>query len=292
MSQVSSSQEYARLVKLAAMSTFVGALLMIALKLFAWFTTGASAMLASASDSILDLFASSLNLIILRYALMPPDKQHQFGHGKAENLAGLLQSAFIMGSAVLLVINGVDRVIEPVVVEQVSVGIWVTLISLVITFIVVAIQAKVIQRTKSVAIQADALHYKSDVILNLGVIATLLLTEYVAPQIDGVFTLLVGVYLLYGGYTIIINSIRGLMDEELPAETVDKIETLIKEEAEVIGFHALRTRQAGPVIFIQLHLELSGEISLACAHKIGDRVQARLLAHFPGADVIIHLDPK
>lgn len=284
--------QYAKLVRLAAFSAFFGAILMIVIKLFAWFVTDASAMLASASDSILDLFASSINLVILRFALAPPDEEHKFGHGKAESLAGLLQSAFVMGSAGILLLAGIDRVLSPVVISQVSVGVWVTITSLAITFVVVAIQSMVIKKTKSVAISADALHYKSDVILNLGVLLSLGLTQYLAPEVDGIFTCLVGIYLFWGGFKIVSTSVKGLMDEEISPEDKDKIVGIIKSHPQVYGFHDLRTRTSGPVSFIQFHLEVSGELPLKVAHGVGDEVEALLKVQFPNADVIIHLDPN
>lgn len=291
MNQEYSADSYAKYVRFAAISAFIGALLMIVIKLSAWLITDASAMLASASDSILDLFASSINLVILRYALAPPDEQHKFGHGKAESLAGLLQSAFVMGSAGILILAGIERVIEPVVIKQMSVGIWVTLASLAITFVVVLIQSWVIKNTNSVAISADSLHYKSDVVLNIGVLASLVLTQYLAPEIDGLFTVLVGIYLFKGGFSIVSTSVRTLMDEELPEEDKKKISTIINQHKQAIGFHDLRTRKSGPTPFIQFHLEVSGNITLYQAHEISNDVQAKVKAQFPSADIIIHLDP-
>ena len=184
------SAQYAHLVKMAAFAASTTALVLVLIKLYAFFVTDASAMLASATDSILDLFASIMNVVILRFALAPADKEHKFGHGKAESLAGLVQAAFVLGSALLLVFNGVDRIISPQEVVRTEVGIVVSIIAIVMTLMLVVLQKWVISQTKSVAISADALHYQSDLILNLGVLAALFLSQGYWLQADGVLSLI------------------------------------------------------------------------------------------------------
>lgn len=286
------SNQYAFLVKLAAFAATTTALLLVVLKLYAWFVTDASAMLASATDSILDLFASIMNVVILRFALAPADDEHKFGHGKAESLAGLVQAAFVMGSALLLVFNGVERVLNPQQVIRTEVGIGVSIVAIVMTLLLVLLQRYVITKTKSVAISADALHYQSDILLNLGVLAALFLSQGYWLQADGTFTIGVGVFLLVGASKIIWLSVHQLMDHELTEDETEAIIAIVKGHKGALGLHELRTRQAGQSRFIQFHLELNDELSLLEAHGIGEAIEAEIIRALAPCEVFIHHDPS
>ncbi|GAA6204799.1 MULTISPECIES: cation diffusion facilitator family transporter [Thalassotalea] len=287
-----SKQNYDFLVRLAAISATVTALILVVIKLYAWFVTDASAMLASATDSMLDLFASVMNVIILRFALAPADQEHKFGHGKAESLAGLVQAAFVLGSASLLMINGVERVITPKAIVQTQVGVWVSVIAIVFTLVLVFIQKYVIAKTQSLAISADSLHYQSDLILNLGVLAALLLSQDYWPRADGIFTLLVGLYLLYGAAKIMWLSVQHLMDHELSFEEINKINAIVAAHPNALGLHDLRTRQAGHQRFIQFHLELDDTLTLLAAHSIGETIERDIEQALAPCEVFIHHDPS
>lgn len=287
-----SKQNYDFLVRLAAISATVTALILVVIKLYAWFATDASAMLASATDSMLDLFASVMNVIILRFALAPADQEHKFGHGKAESLAGLVQAAFVLGSASLLMINGVERVITPKEIVQTQVGIWVSVIAIMFTLVLVFIQKYVIAKTQSLAISADSLHYQSDLILNLGVLAALLLSQDYWPRADGIFTLLVGLYLLYGAVKIMWLSVQHLMDHELSFEEINKINAIVAAHPNALGLHDLRTRQAGHQRFIQFHLELDDTLTLLAAHSIGETIERDIEQALAPCEVFIHHDPS
>jgi len=286
-----SGQSYAFLVRLAAFAATATALLLVVMKLYAWFVTDASSMLASATDSMLDLFASIMNVVILRYALAPADDEHKFGHGKAESLAGLVQAAFVLGSASLLLINGVDRVINPKVIVHSEVGIWITIVAIVLTLLLVLLQKYVIKKTESVAISADALHYQSDLFLNLGVLAALFLSQGYWLQADGVFTIAVGLFLMVGAGKIIWLSVYHLMDSELSAEDLTKIKNIILGHEKARGLHELRTRRAGPQKFIQFHLELDDDLSLLEAHSIGEAIEFEIADALAPCEVFIHHDP-
>lgn len=287
----SSKQSYDFLVRLAAISATATALILVIIKLYAWLATDASAMLASATDSMLDLFASIMNVIILRFALAPADQEHKFGHGKAESLAGLVQAAFVLGSALLLMIHGVERIITPKVTVQTEVGIWVSVIAIVLTLGLVVIQKYVILKTESLAISADSLHYQSDLILNLGVLAALFLSQGYWIRADGVFTLLVGAYLLYGALKIIWLSVHHLMDHELSPEEVSRINAIVLSHDKALGLHDLRTRQAGQQRFIQFHLELDDNLTLLAAHSIGEEIEHEIELALAPCEVFIHHDP-
>ncbi|NMP30524.1 cation diffusion facilitator family transporter [Thalassotalea sp. M1531] len=284
--------QYSFWVKVAARTSFVVAVVLVLIKLYAWFVSGAASMLASATDSLLDLFASGLNLLILIYALKPADKEHRFGHGKAESLAGIAQAAFINGSALLLIFHGIERVLYPVAIEKTDVAVTVTLVSLALTIGLVLLQKVVISKTKSVIVQADSLHYQSDILLNLAVLAALLLSNYLWAQADGLFTILVGAYLCFGTKEIVKQSLDQLLDRELSAEDIAIAQEIIAKHRQVLGFHQLRTRQSGPRKFVQLHLELPNELSLLEAHHIADDIERQISQALSPCEVIIHQDPS
>ncbi|XPF93413.1 cation diffusion facilitator family transporter [Colwellia sp. RE-S-Sl-9] len=292
MDTVTHDKKYNALVKIAAYSATSAALLLVIIKLYAWFITDASSMLASTTDSLLDLFASLMNVVILRYALAPADNEHRFGHGKAESLAGLVQSAFVMGSALLLVFHGVGRMITPQAIIRSDVGIGVTIAAIIVTLCLVVIQKFVINKTQSVAISADALHYQSDLILNIGVLLALFLSQSIWKNADGFFTILVGLFLLWGAGKIVWLSVYHLMDHELTADEQNIITNIVVNHKKTYGLHDLRTRQAGPVKFIQFHLELDDNLSLFEAHAIGELIEKEIEEELSPCEVFIHHDPK
>jgi len=286
------NDDYAFWVRLAAVSSTTTALILVVIKLYAWLVTDSSAMLASTTDSILDLFASVMSIVILRFALAPADKEHTFGHGKAESLAGLVQASFVLGSAIILIFSGISRLLNPQAIVQSEVAIWVTVISIVLTLVLVAFQRYVIKRTGSIIISGDALHYQSDLLLNLGVLVAIILSQGYWLQADGVFTILVALYLVFGASQIMVQSVSQLMDSELSEEELAKIKKVIYEHDQALGIHELRTRQSGVQRFVQFHLELSDELSLLEAHSIGDELEAEICRLLAPCEVFIHHDPS
>lgn len=289
--QTKQINDYAFWVRFAAISSTSVALVLVVIKLYAWLVTDSSAMLASTTDSMLDLFASLMNVVILKFALAPADEEHRFGHGKAESLAGLVQAAFVLGSASLLLFHGVDRIISPKPIVHSEVGIWITILAIVLTLFLVVFQRFVIKKTGSVVISADALHYQSDLFLNLGVLAAIILSQGYWLQADGVFTLLVGLFLLFGASKIIWSSVHHLMDHELSEDELAQIKTIILKHDQALGLHELRTRQAGQHRFIQFHLELDDNLSLLEAHSIGECIEQEIGEVLSPCEVFIHHDP-
>jgi len=287
-----SSDDYAYWVRLAAISSSSVALLLIVIKFYAWLVSDSSAMLASTTDSILDLFASLMNIIILRFALAPADKEHKFGHGKAESLAGLVQAAFVLGSATLLIFNGVERTLNPRIIVQSNVAIGVTIIAIVLTLALVFFQRFVIKRTNSVVISADALHYQSDLLMNFGVLLAIVLSQGIWLQADGVFTVAVALYLLIGAGKIIYQSVYQLMDHEISDNELTQIKNIVLSHQYALGLHELRTRQSGAQRFIQFHLELDDSLSLLEAHSIGDEIETKICQVLAPCEVFIHHDPS
>jgi len=285
------TEKNATLLKRVTLASTLTALVLIALKLVTWLWTGSVSMLASLVDSAMDAIASLINLLAVRYALVPADDEHRFGHGKAESLAGLAQAAFISGSALFLLLHAVDRILHPAPVQRTTLGIAVIVFSLALTLALLTYQRYVIRHTGSVAIRADALHYATDVLSNLGVIAALLLAQFGLPIFDPILAIAIAGYILIGAWRIGRDSLDHLMDRELDDAVRQRIKQLALEHTEVRGIHELRTRRAGQTSFIQLHLEMEPQLTLAEAHAIADMVEAQIRAAVPASDVIIHQDP-
>jgi ferrous-iron efflux pump FieF len=281
----------AGLLKLASGASVVTAGILIVAKLAAYAVTGSVSLLASLVDSVMDSFASLINLFAIRYSLQPPDEQHRFGHGKAEPLAGLAQAAFIAGSAIFLVIHAIDRLRFRHELEQVGIGVVVMAVAIVMTLVLLAIQRYVIRKTGSTAIRADSLHYLTDLLTNMSVVLALYLSTHGLTWADPVFAIGVAVYIFYSAFQIGHEAFQQLMDRQLPDEILQQIRDTVTRHPEVTGTHELRTRQAGHTRFVQLHLELDKDMSLKRAHAIADQVEAEILSFLPDAEVIIHQDP-
>lgn len=281
-----------RLMRMATYASVGAASLLIVVKLGAWVATDSMAILSTLIDSALDTAASLVNLLAVRHALQPADSEHRFGHGKAEPLAGLGQAAFIAGSGMFLVIEALGRVADPKPITQGWAGIGVMIFSIAVTFALVRFQKYVISHTDSVAISADSLHYTGDLMINGSVIISLLLAMFFQIQIaDPLFAIAIAGYLVWNAWNILKDSLHLLMDREFPAEDRDRIMQICGQIPQVRNIHDLRTRSAGIQRFIQLHLELDGELPLWKAHSIGDQVEKAILEAFPAAEVIIHHDP-
>jgi ferrous-iron efflux pump FieF len=281
----------ARLLRLATYASVGTASVLILVKIFAWYLTDSLSLLATLIDSLLDVAASLVNLFAVRHALVPADREHRFGHGKAEPLAALGQAAFISGSAVFLVIEAISRFSHPRPLLHGEVGIAVMVFSILATLLLVAFQRYVIRRTSSIAIRADSLHYVGDLLVNAAVIvALLLIANFGWTFIDPLFGLAIAAYILFNAWIIARGALDMLMDRELPEEDRRRIRELVLDDREIMGLHDLRTRASGPQTFIQCHIEMDGDLRLHEAHAIADRAEDRLREAFPGAEVIVHQD--
>jgi len=281
----------AGLLKLASVASVITAGFLIVAKLIAWYMTGSVGLLASLVDSVMDSIASLINLFAIRYSLQPADAEHRFGHGKAEPLAGLTQAAFIAGSAIFLIFHAIDRLRLAQPLEQVGIGVGVMILAIVMTLILLAIQRYVIRKTDSTAIRADSLHYATDLLTNVSILLALYLTTLGWTWADPVFAIAVAIYIFYSAFHIGQDSFQQLMDRELPADILEKIQATAMAHPEVTGTHEMRTRQSGQTRFVQLHLELDEDMALKRAHEIADEVEMEIKAFLPGAEVLIHQDP-
>jgi len=285
------SMTYSQLIKLATWASVVAAISLIGVKTWGWNQTQSVSLLASLIDSTMDSAASLINFFAIRYAMAPADKEHRFGHGKAEALAGLAQALLILVSIGLLLTQTLGRLWNPLVVENTPMGISIMLVSMALTGALVVFQWYVVKRTQSNAIKADSLHYTSDFLMNFGVIIALFLASIGYHGADPYFALSIGAFVVYSAWGIAQSAFHLLLDHELSDEQRHLITQLALTQPQVIGMHDLRSRQSGHMQFIQLHLELQEDMLLLEAHGVAEALELRIMAVFPYADVIIHLDP-
>jgi ferrous-iron efflux pump FieF len=282
-----------RLLKLASYASVSVAATLIAAKTIAWGITDSVAMLSTLLDSMFDLLASFITFIAIREATKPADREHRFGHGKAEALAAMAQAAFIAGSAMILIFQAANRFIHPIAVTKPEIGIWVTVGALAATMALVMFQRWVVNRTGSLAITADSLHYLGDILMNAAVIAALYLNGWLGwLYADPLFGLLIAGFILHAAWGIAKHALDMLMDRELPEKERQRIYEIALDHPDTHTAHDLKTRRSGNRRFIQLHLEMNADLSLTEAHDIADDVEQRILEAFPDAEVIIHQDPE
>jgi ferrous-iron efflux pump FieF len=285
-------QQAAGLMRRAAIASVGVSLFLVVIKAFAYFASHSVAMLASLADSALDLFTSSLNLLAIRQSLTPADAEHRFGHGKAEPLAGLAQGAFITASALFLVIQAVNRILVPEPIEHSIAALIVMCVAIACAIGLILYERKVVAATGSLAVEADQTHYFADLVTNIGVVLALLLSSFLGWTLaDPLIAIAVSGVMLWSALGVGRQSFNQLMDRELPDEERARICRIAQSHRAVKNVHDLKTRMAGLSTFIQLHLALDPDISLAEAHVISDAVERALLEAYPGAEVIIHQDP-
>jgi ferrous-iron efflux pump FieF len=277
----------------AALASIGMALFLLGLKAFAAWQTGSVAMLGSLADTGLDLLASIVTLYGVRMAAQPADRDHRFGHGKAEALAALFQVVIIAFSAFGILWRAIERLMKGEVTAHAEYGIGVSIIAIAATMGLLAYQRFVIRKTKSVAITADHVHYQSDVLLNLAVIAALALDQYAGLSwADPVFGVGIAAALLIGAWRASSQAIDQLMDREWPEEKRQHFLAVAARHPELTGIHDLRTRSSGTHDFVQFHVWVDPAMTVAEAHRVMDEVEAKLEAEFPLTEILIHLDPE
>ena len=227
----------------------------------------------------------------MHYALRPADDDHRYGHGKAESLAGMAQALFIAGSAVLIALQAFERIKHPEPVGAPWLSIGVIILSLALTVALLVLQHHVVRETGSSAVRADSLHYRSDLLLNGSILIALILAGFGFHQIDAWFGLGIAAYILWSAIQIARESFAVLMDEELPPDVSQHMLELARGVPGVLGAHDLRTRISGNHWFVQLHLELPGELTLSVAHGISDQAADAIHKAYPRAEVLVHADP-
>ncbi len=284
--------ERGTLTQRAAIASVTMALFLAALKIWATASTGSVAMLGSLADTVLDLIASLITLVGVRYAAMPADAEHRFGHGKAEALSALAQVGLITVSAIGIGWRAIDRLGSGARTEGLELGITVSVIAMAATLGLLAYQRYVIARTRSVAIGADHVHYQTDLLLNVAVIAALLLDQWLGWRAaDPLFGIAIALWLLWGAWRATGAALDQLLDREWPAEKKARFVEITARHPDLRTLHDLRTRSSGTHDFVQCHVALDASLSVGDAHDIIERVEDDLHAAFPGLEVFIHIDP-
>lgn len=285
--------ERAKLTRSAAMASIAVALLLAVMKIWAVWRTDSTAMLGSLADTSLDLIASIGTLLGVWIAAMPADEDHRFGHGKAEALAAMFQVVMIALSSVGLAYRAIDQLLLGARPTGAGEGIVVSVLAIGGTLALLAWQRHVISKTKSLAIATDHLHYKSDLLLNLAVIAALVLDTYLAiAGADALFGLAIALWLAWGAWRAAGEAIDHLMDKEWPEEKREAFLAVLARQPQLRGVHDLRTRTSGAHDFAQFHASVDGAMTVAEAHRIMDEIEERIEAEFPGVEVLIHPDPE
>jgi ferrous-iron efflux pump FieF len=280
------------LLKAATYASLGVALSLVAAKTWAWRATDSVSVLSSLADSLLDVLASLLTFWAVRYSLSPADTEHRFGHGKSEGLAALIQSLIISGSGLYVCYQAVLRLLAPAPIERPGAGIAVIVVATLATLGLVLFQRHVRNQTGSLAIAADAMHYKTDLLVNVVVAGAVAISALVGVRwIDPLVGLGVALYLVRGAWQIGTEALGVLLDREIPDTDRDRIREIAIGHPKVLGFHDLRTRHSGSSYFVQFHLELDPDTSLTQTHRILDEVEDQILEEYPGCEIIVHPDP-
>ena len=283
----------AKLARSAAFASISVAVTLVALKSWASWQTGSTAMLGSLADSALDLVASIATLIGVWIASQPADEDHRFGHGKAEALAAIFQVALIALSAFGIAFRAITQLVDGGETAAAEEGIAVSVVAIVLTFALLGWQRYVMNRTRSLAIQTDHLHYKSDLLLNVAVIAALVLDQYAGfGMADPLFGLAIAIWLAWGAFTAAREAVDDLMDREWPEDKRLAFVEAAARHPELSNLHDLRTRASGNRDFVQFHVDLPGSMTVLEAHDIIDRVEEDLCRRFPNMELLIHIDPQ
>lgn len=269
------------------------AVVLIALKAFALGASGSVSILATLADSSLDLLGSLGIFFAVRWAAAPPDAEHRYGHGKGEALAALVQAGLVFASSVFVGWEAVQRIFDP---RPVTSGVWsvsVVVISIAITLWLVWRQSRVLKKSGSLAIEADRAHYAADlganVVVLIGVVSGAFLS---APGLDAAAGLVVAVWLFWGALGMLRDAADHLLDRAVPDADQVAITTAVLADPRISGVHRLRTRMAGPILMIQMHVDMDPALTLDQAHGILEEAEARLKTTWPDADILIHPDPR
>ncbi len=281
-----------RLKYMATIASVSVASILITIKLFAYLATDSVSVLSSLMDSTIDILASIITFLSVKHAMEPADKQHRYGHGKLEALSAMGQAMFIFGSAIFLSYETLHRFIHSQDIRQAEIGYVVMTVSILLTLALVIFQKYVVKKTASIAIDADHLHYKSDLFMNLGVILAIFLTSYTGwKYFDPIFSAIIVLILLRGAKNVGLSAYDVLMDRELSEDERKKIISLVKNHKKVDNIHDLRTRNTGQQVFIEFHLEMKGSLSLKEAHDITEEIETIIYQNFKNAEVLIHQEP-
>ncbi|WP_456370099.1 cation diffusion facilitator family transporter [Thermodesulfatator atlanticus] len=270
------------------------AALLVFIKIIVWIISGSVAILASAVDSLLDIFVSIFNCLVLRSSERPPDERFNYGFGKLEAIAAVVEGFVIFTSGLFILYKGIHKIIHKTPVTRVDISLVVMIISIIITGCLVYFLNYVARKTGNLVIKADALHYKTDLFTNSAVVISLLIINLTGFYfVDGIFGIGIAIYIIYSAISLIKEGILMLMDISLEDKVVKKIINIIKDTPGINSYHFLKTRKSGQFNFVDVHLVFTPEISLQEAHNIANQVEKRIKKIDPKQKwvITIHLDP-
>ena len=282
------------LQKKATVVSSATATILIVMKLFIGLMSGSVAVLASAIDSVLDLIVSAFNYFAITKAEQPADKKFNYGKGKIEALAAVIEGTVITVSGLFILYTAVKKAIFQEPLANLGDSIIVMVISLGLTIALVTFLNYVAKKTHSMVVKSDALHYKTDVLSNGAILVSLVLIQATGFElIDSIMGVVISIYIIHSAYEIIRDGVYILLDASLDEETVEKMRDIILEEKEISDFHYLKTRKSANTNFVDVHLVFSPGISLMRAHHAGDRIEEKIKALIPEGEWVInaHLDP-
>ncbi len=281
-----------KLMMWASVASVLTAGILILLKTEAFFMTASIAILASLFDSIQDLMTSFINFISVRQSVQPADREHRFGHGKAQGIGSFIQGLILLGSSFLLAFESALHLGRHESPTHSLWGIGIIFITLILTALLTRFQAFVVRQTGSLSIQADNAHYNGDLMMNLGVLVSLIFSStFGIGWVDSLFGIGVSLYLLKSSIYILRAAVAMLMDEELPRQVQQKIKNQVHVLKEVKAIQDLRTRLSGTQMFIQMTLVLDGTMPLTKAHIVADQAEGLIREIYPDAEIMIHLEP-
>jgi len=277
----------------AAGLSIISNTLLILLKVVAGILSGSISVIAEAIHSGIDLVAAGIAFFSLRIAGRPADREHPFGHGKAENVSGTIEAGLIFVAAAFIIYEAIKRITAPTMIEYVSIGIAVMAVSVVVNILVSRHLLRIARETDSIALEADARHLTTDVYTSLGVLGGLIVVRITGLNIlDPIVALGVALFILRTAYDVIRRAFPPLIDVKLPEDEETLIASCIREHfGELVGFHELRTRKAGSERYIDLHLVMARNASVEEAHKLCDHLEEDIKSKLTNASVTIHVEP-
>ncbi|MDD2486979.1 MAG: cation diffusion facilitator family transporter [Candidatus Gracilibacteria bacterium] len=278
--------------KKAVITASLTAIFLIILKTFAGLITGSMAILTSAIDSTLDFFVSLMNLFAIRKSEQPHDEDHNYGHGKIEGFGAIFEGLIIFISGLSVIYFSVEKILKNEILKKTDESIYVMVIAVVVTFFLVRYLSKIAKDTGSLVIKSDALHYKTDLYTNFGIILSLIMIKlFNLPMIDPVISILIAFYIMYGSIGVIKEGYNMLMDKSIEKEYVDFVKKIVLDHPEIDSFHFLKTRKSGKNNFVEFHIVFKDiNISLKDAHDISDGIETDIICEIPNSTVTIHLD--
>ena len=280
------------LIRAASIASLFVSSTLIVIKYYGWAETDSISLLGSLADSLMDFLASIFVFIAISFSLLPADEKYRFGYGKSEGLVVFIQSLLIGVSGLYVFSEAIQRFIHPIKINQPSVAVWIIAVSIVLSIALVLFQKYVVKISKSKAIESDQYHYLTDLYINISVLISILISGWTTYLfVDSLIGLIIAVFVIYSAVNLLKKSFKILLDQELPSSDRDQIKAIALTHPEVLGFHDLRTRDAGRNYVIQFHLELDPQMSLLHSHEIIEEVMEKVIDAFPDAEIIVHSDP-